>query len=461
MVCNEKMAGIMFRAFLLTLITFFIAVPALAQEALPDYAIRNIRSRFTDDNRQTVVEFEVWNIGGAAAETATARLNVIANGMEIASDRIEPLEAQEIVTVSFTFPTVLFPAGSVESLRAAVGIGEVEAERSENIQNNFAQISITFPQAVPEATPEPLTEEGQAAPTGNPIQDLLAQFGLRLDLNDPVQAISLIGICGAAVVLTLLLLLILILLFQRQPDIGNWQPSYVNLLPLDPNSAAGRRQQWQTHAQNNTLPPFCSEGQYQVRKLANGIDGTHLNDWRVTAIRKSQFDMYGRVARSQTLAKKGVVRRLNGLLRRRKNLDMIQLNNRLRPVAKALVGQFRRRWNERNAMLPVALDIRLDGKHGEVRILFELFQCRGNTWGLVDAWEPEMAITGKTIQEVYSLSAYGQRPGETPRAFRARLQDDLAAALAAVIALPSPAEARPPTPTSPHLPTVGDGQPQV
>lgn len=443
----------MLRAFLLTVIAFMLALPALAQDTPPDYAIRNIRSRFSDDNRQTVVEFEVWNIGGSADEAATATLNVINSGMEIASDRVEPLEAQEIVTVSFTFPTVLFPAGSVESLRAAVGVGEIEAERSENIQNNFAQISITFPQSVEAATPEPLPE-GQPAPGDNILSDLLARFGVQLNLNDPVQAVSLIGICGAATVLTLLLALILMLVFQRQPDIGNWQPSYINLLPLDPNSAAGRRQQWQTHAQNNTMPPFCTEGQYQVRKLANGVDGMHLSSWRVTAIRMSQFDMYGRVARSQTLAPKGSVRRLNRLLRSRRKLDALQVTNRMRPVAKALIGKFKRRWNERNAMLPIALDLRLEGRHGEVRIIFELYQCRSNSWALIDTWEPEMAITGRMIQEVYSLSAYGQRPGETPRAFRARLQDELAAALAAIVALPAPSEQRISTPTNPHMTSV-------
>jgi hypothetical protein len=444
------------KVFLLALFAVLVTTFAAAQDTPePDFAIRNIRSHFSDDFRQTVVEFEVWNIGGGATKQATASLKVISTGQEIATDILPPLEAQEIVTVSLRFPTDLFPANTVESLRTSVGVDEVEANGSENIQNNFAQISVTFP-AVPtaEATPGAIPTEVPAggADVIGAATDFLAQYGVKLDLSNPIQIVVLVSVCGAGIVLLLILVLLIRVIFQRPPDMGNWQPSYVNLLPLDPNSAAGRRQQWQSHAQNNILPAHCSQGSYHVRKLAASSNNEYLTGWRVDAIRLCQYDMYGRVTRSQMLAPRKAVNRLNGVIRKRGSLDPIQISNRLRPAAKILMNSFKKKWNERNVMLPIALDIRLVGRHDAVRIRFELYQCQGSTWGLLDTWEPEMTVASKMIQEAYTYTLYGQRPSETAREFRGRLQDDLVQVLAEFVNLSTVTGApRDQTPTDPHF----------
>jgi hypothetical protein len=383
---------------------------------------------------------------------------VISTGQEIATDTVPALAAQEIVTVSLRFPTDLFPANTVESLRASIGIDEVEASGSQTVQNNFAQISITFPpvQAV-ESTVEPTTE---TTPSSDPVDvatDFLRQFGVRLDLNNPIQVVVIVALCGAGIVLLLILVLLIRVIFQRPPDMGNWQPSYVNLLPLDANSTAGRRQQWQTHAQNNVLPPYCTDSSYHVRKLVGGMDTTYLAGWRVDAIRLCQYDMYGRVTRSQMRAPRKAANRLTRVMRRRGSLDAAQVGKRLRPVAKILVNSFKKKWNERNVMLPIALDLRMKGKHGEVRIVFELYQCQGGRWSLLDSWEPEMAVTSKTVQEAFTYTVYGQRPSETTREFRGRLQNDLVQVLTELIApLPKPAAPPNPTPTNPHLTAVDE-----
>lgn len=458
----------MLKVLYVALVISFFAVSVAAQDAAaPDYAIRNIRSRFADDGAQTVIEFEVWNIGAAATEQATASLKVISTGQEVATDIVPALKAQEIVTVSLRFPTDLFPANTVESLRAAVGVDEVETSGSQNIQNNFAQISITFPSVQsqsPQATSEPVP--GAQAPAGDitdAAAEFLNQFGIKLDLNNPVQIIVIVSLCGAGLVLLLILFLLIRVIFQRPPDMGNWQPSYVNLLPLDPNSAAGRRQQWQTHAQNNVLPAYGQEGAYHVRKLATKADRAYLAGWRVDAIRLCQYDMYGRVTRSQMLAPRKAVNRLNGVLRRRASLDPAKASKRLRPVAKILINSFKKKWNERNIMLPIALDIRLKGKFGEVRIQFDLYQFRRDGWGLIDSWEPEMTVASKLIQESYTYTVYGQRPSETTREFRSRLQDDLTQVLLELVAPPVTTatpmpSVRPPDqpqpPTNPHLDVV-------
>jgi hypothetical protein len=449
------------KRFLITLLTCLIAVSVSAQDTTtPDYAIRNIRSRFAENNQQTLVEFEVWNIGATATKQSTASLKVISTGQEIATDLIPPLKSQEIITVSLRFPTDLFAANTVESLRASIGVDEVEANGSENIQNNFAQISITFPAVV--STPQTTLEApgGEVSSGGDVVSTaaaFLKQYGIQLDLNNPLQIIVLVSLCAAALVLLLIVFILIRVIFQRPPDMGNWQPSYVNLLPLDPNSAAGRRQQWQGHAQNNSLPAYGAEGGYHARKLAAGADGVYLAKWRVDAIRMCQYDMYGRVARSQMLMPRKAANRLNGVIRKRTSLTEVQIRNRLRFPAKILVNSFKKKWNERNVMLPIALDLRLKGKHGDVRIVFELYQFRGAQWALLDRWEPEMPVTGKMLQETYTYTLYGQRPSETTREFRRRLQDDLVEIFAEFIAITPPSQPHNQAPTNPNMQAVNLG----
>lgn len=437
----------MFRALTLLLLALLLVWPAAAQPESPDYAVRLIRRHFTEDNRQAVVEFEVQNIGATATVPATARLVVIATGQEVATATVPPLQANEIRTVSMPFPTSLFQPGSVESLRAAVGVNEVEAAGSQTIQNNYAQISLTFPNTLPAET----TPEATATPTPANAVEQLAQ-----NLTDPVRTAVIVGLAGTVLILVLIIWIILRLLFRRPPDFSNWQPAYTSLFPLDPNSPAGRRQQWQSVAQNNTLPPICSEGSVHASKRLFGMDGEYLSNWRITAMRVSQYDMYGRINRSQTLTTRRLVSRLDTTARKSSRLTNEQIEKRLRPVARGLVGSLRKRLNNRNAMLPIALDLRFQGRHGEVRILFELYQCQQGQWELLDQWEPEMSISGKTINEGFTYTFYGQRPNETMKTFTQRLQDDIARTLAEMIrpqvfsgdTSPAPAA------TQDHLPKV-------
>lgn len=446
----------MFRAIAVFLMMLFLAAPSLAQDA-PDYSIRNIRSRFTDSNRQAVVEFEVWNVGGTADASATVTLNVIATGQQVATDIVPPLKAQEIVTVTLTFPTSLFSPGTFESFRAAIGVGEVEPSGGPDIQDNFAQISLTFPVDIPPEATESVegTETTPAAP-----KDILTEFieslDIQLNLNDPTQVALLAGIGGAVIILLLLIVLIIRTIFQRPPDFGSWQPPYANMPLLDPNTLSGRRQQWQIHAQNSSLPSIYSEGTFHIRKLVSGVNGKYFGSWQVIALRLNQYDMYGRISRSQVLASKRIIRRIQAAARRADKLTPEQIKKRLRPAAKQLVGNLRRKLNERNVMLPLAMDIRLRGRHGEVRIWFELYQGQQGTWMLVDQWEPEMAVIGKMIYEGYTYTIYGQRPGETFKTFRQRLQDDITLVLLEMVS-PAPAALNPnhdDQPTNPHMSRV-------
>lgn len=438
--------------------TLFLVLPAVAQPA-PDYSIRNIRSRFADGDRQAVVEFEVWNIGGDATASATVTLNVVATGQQVATDIVPALTAQQIVTVSLSFPTSLFPANTVELFRASIGVGEVEPSGSSTAQDNFAQIRINFPLTSPEATPEPNATDSETVTTTEPkdiVTEFIESLQIQLDFANPAQVALVAGVCGAVIILLLLIAVILRAAFQRPPDFGAWQPPYANMPMLDPNTVSGRRQQWQLHAQNGSLPPLGQEGAYHIRKLPNGLDGKHLSGWRVVAIRLSQYDMYGRINRSQVIAQKRVINRLNAVARRSHKLTPEKLVRQLRPAAQQLIGQMRKKFNDRNVMLPLAMDVRLRGRHGDVRILFELYQQQRGTWTLVDQWEPEMAVIGKFIYEGYTYTLYGQRPGENAKSFRQRLVMDLAQTLAEFVSPAPPPinNPRPDQPTNPSLTRV-------
>jgi hypothetical protein len=423
------------------LLTF---TPAAAQESGPDYAIRDIKSRFSEDRRTAFVEFTVVNLSTTAIVPANASLNVIATGQQMAVGTVPPLKNNETFTVSLSFPTSQFPPGSIESFRAAVGIGEVEAAGSQNIQNNFAQISITFPnlpvQETPLATPEPITTPSSR----DALTDLLARFGI--NRSNPTQVALAIGIASAGLLLLLLLWIILRLLLVRAPSFGNWGLPYAQTPFLDPNSPAGRRQGWQLHAQNGLLSP-PTEGGVQARKLLTDLNGRYLGGWRLIAVRLMSFDNYGRISRGQVLAARGSVRRLDGLARRRDRLSHAQMRKRLRPVAGALVKALRAKLDSRTLPLPLALDLRWRGKHGEVRIIFELHQARSQNWQRLEQWEPEMLVGDKAIYEIYTFTLYGQRPGETPRAFRTRLQDDLVTILALALKPEAPPQPTPDTQT--------------
>ena len=209
---------------------------------------------------------------------------------------------------------------------------------------------------------------------------------------------------------------------------------------MAPSTTAGRRQGWQAHAQNDLAPPSPSdEGSTHIRKLLTGLEGQKLNNWEVTGVRMNQYDQYGRVARSEVVATRDITRRLNKTIDRAADLDEDQISRRVRPVARKLVGQFRRKISPRSAMLPIAIDIAFQGVHGEVRIRFELYYLEQGRWRLVDLWEPEMTVSGRMIHENFTYSLSGLRPGEPQNTFSRRLQDDLTTVLTEMLRHEPPA----------------------
>ncbi len=444
-------------AFLL-LCVFGFVFPALMQDVAPDYSIQLIQNSFSDDGRQTIVKFDVVNSGGDANKVATATLDLIASPNEqIATASIPPLVSNARYTVVIQFANDRFAPSSVESFRASVGIGDIEPEGAASAQDNTTRITISFPANLPQPqiTPQPEVTGEPALQTPSPasndaVQQILQRFNI--DPSNPEQQALLVGLLVVILILALIIWLVLRLIFSRKPDFGGWLPSYSNLLPTDPNTLAGRRQQWQGVAQNSALPSIGGEGSVQVRKLPTGVDEKYLSGWRVVDLRLSQYDMYGRVNRSQITPTRNLVKRLDWITRRHEKLNAEQLSRQLLPVSRELSKQVRKRVTDRTAMLPLALDIRLRARHGEVRIWFELYRRQYGQWAPIDRWEPEMTVNSKVLYETFTYTLYGQKPGEDLKRFQKRLEGDLTQLL---IDMFNPSivtkTQRPDAPTDPHL----------
>jgi hypothetical protein len=396
----------------------------LAQPSVPpDYAVSDVRREFSADGTRITLEFRVQNLGGPADQDATINIVALDNGRVLATDILRPLEGQEAVLIRFELDPATFSPGSVQPLQIEVGLDEVESLLGETIQNNYAGISITIPGTPQTETPDPVLSAEPDSVIVIPIPFLEAEIAI--DTADRTQMALAAGIAGAVGLVLLLGIIIVRLLFNSPPVFGTWQAPYANVPPLGDDTSAGRRQMWQQHAENGSILVPCTEDAIHARKRLIGMDGGNFSNWEITALRISQYDMYGRVTRTQVLASKGLVRKLDGVRRRSRTLSRADLHKKVRPVAKGLANRFKKKVNKRNAMLPIALDIRLKGGHGEVRIVFELFHCKGNTWHQIDQWEPEMTVLGRTIYESYTYTLLGQTGGESLKELHIRLLRDL------------------------------------
>ncbi|GEM_PF-329944 len=410
--------------------------------APPDYSIRNIRHELTDENRTVVVLFDVVNNGGAASTSTTARvLSTQGDQIPGAEAAIPPLEQFGVYPVRLTFPVFVFQQFSGErvSLRATVGIGDIERPGSDFIGDNTTRFSVQIPvlPTVPVGT--------GGAQTVLPPGACDGEIVLNICFDQTTRAIiaAILAGLGILVIVIWIATIILRALFSRPATFSVWQPPYAQSAYLDPNSLAGRRALWQPHAQADTLPMPCQPGTYAARKVLIGAEGGKLKNWRVIGVRLNQYDMYGRVSRSQVIGDAGMVKRLDRAARRSEKLDAPRAERAMRAIGKKLANEFTGKVSRRSASLPVALDVRVDGKHGTVKIVFELHQCVGDGYQQIDSWEPEMVITDRSagvIHENLTYSLYGQRPTEKMRDFRKRLRAEITRTLANTFAGASPVD---------------------
>ncbi len=465
--------------FTALLLIVLLAIPVQAQTATPtppDYFVSLRETNLSSDGIEGYVTIVVRNNGGAATRTVTANLLDLGNANRIiASQPVPPLTTGEQTELTLTFSTSLFTPGAIQLLRVEVGIDEIETAQSGTLSNNFVPISIRIPErAIPApsaATPTP--PAGEIAPTAPLVSESPAKSDVQsildgmlqrwgLDPASPRQS-ALVAAGATLIALFVVLLLLLVrtilrLLLERSPAFGAWQTPYAGLPQQDTNTIAGRRQLWQQYAANNLIDAPTVANSVHARKLLLGMNDQLFSGWRIVSVRLTQYDMYGRIARTQQLATSSLLRGINRLIRRRSRLGDWRLRRQSRRIARLLVKPFASRLNKRNAMLPVALDLRFRGMHGEVRIQFELYQVAEHTWRQIDRWEPEMAVMSKTIYESYTYPMYGQRSDESLRAFRRRLRENTADVLVKMLrwepAMPAPGAPAETPPTEPGLPVV-------
>lgn len=441
----------------LTILILILALPIAvnAQSDPPDYQVAVTNREVSADGATLILQFNVFNLGGAATTTSDANLYLETDGERLlATQPLRPLgSSPDIEILTFDVPLDDIPGGNID-FRLEVGIGTIEARDSATIGNNTARVGYLVPTpSAPRPTRAPQSTVTEIAPletstppatalppTVTPAPSTIRIEGLpfsidlaALDLANPLTIAGIIALAGIGLILLWVLTVILRLVFRPPRIFEVWQPPYAAVPPHDPNTLAGRRQLWQHNAQSDTLSVPRIEGQYHIRKLLVGIDGKPLSGWRVRGLRLSQYDIYGRVARSQTLASSGVIRRLDRASKRSASLTEADTDKRVRPIAQQMTRAFLKNVNRRSMMLPVAVDLRFRGTHGEVRIVFELYQVVNGQFQQIDRWEPEMTVVSGAIQENFTYTLLGMRQGETVKAFRTRLQHDLHTVLKAML----------------------------
>ncbi len=437
--------------FLLFCLLLLGGMTAQAQTS-PDYQVRLPNYTASEDGQTITMRFSVYNKGAAATETASAEIIDFATREVIIreQDMIPPLQTGQVADFALSFPASRYPAASTQQIEIVVGRDEIESSNASTFIDNRTAISVQIPNYSGTAAQPLPTGVPPTTDTGSTTDAVITVPGLdvEIDLNDDRDRLILGAIAATIVIIFVIIVLILRVLFSGAPSFGNWQPPYANMPPLDPNSTVGRRQQWQPHAQNNIVPVPCQG--ITARKVLVGMDGQYLSGWSIKALRLTQYDMYGRVSRSQVLASRQMVKRLDRLARRAHKLKPKKIARRVRPVAKRLARQFKKRINKRSAPLAVALDARLQGQHGEVRILFELYDCRNGQPVQLDGWEPEMTVLGKAIHESYTFTLFGQHGGETYRQFRKRLPKDVERSLTELFRYTEPVAPPSAEPTPPQ-----------
>ena len=412
---------------------WLMTVMSMAQTAPRDYTISTPRVSYTADGASAILAFTITNQGGAAAEESQITIADNSTGRVEKSIDLPILAANEVYPFSTELQLASFPEGDV-FLQVEVGIDQYELAGSPVARNNSQLFRINIAEARDSGST--LADLPQL-PDASKQYDLLIPLinvginfmneGLQINgsMLTNTQILFGIGMIVLAIVLLWFLSLILRLIFRRPPNFDTWHPPYDVSSYHDPDSAQGRRQSWQYHAQNSTIAAACIPDQVVVIKRLVDKQGTTLGSWNITGLRTTQFDIYGRINRTEVFMPHKLIKRLNKTAGSALELDNQQLRVALQPLANKLSKAIISPIEKQNRMLPIAMDIRFEARQGDVRVIFELYQCRNETWHLIDQWDPEFGSIGSRIPENFTYTLNGLLPGETFREFKTRLSQDL------------------------------------
>ena len=412
-------------------ILWLLAPVALAQGDARDYAITTPLVSYAADGATAIVTLNVTNLGGDAVEESIVTIADNESGRIETSVDLPALAAGDVFPFSTELTLDQFPEGDVY-LKVEVGIDQYELAGSPIARNNSQLIRINVAEARAAATvASPSSSSSRAA---YDFVVPLLNIGIKnledgIQINDSVfsQTQILVGVLVAVLALVLLwfISLMMRLLFRRSPSFDAWQPPYAVGVYHDPNSAPGRRQSWQYHAQNSAINVPCTPNHAVAIKRLVNAEGHALVSWTIKAIRSEQFDIYGRINRTEAIMPRKIVKQLNQIAGHSSEMDNQQLNKALQPIANRMSKAALRGIEKQNRSLPIALDLRFEGVADAARIVFELYQCRNSAWHLVDQWEPELGVVGSRIPEQFTYSLNGLLPGESYREFKTRIPQDL------------------------------------
>ena len=268
----------------LLILVFFSCFVVAAQTQPRDYSISLPRVRFSADGTTATVNFSVSNRGGDALEDSQF---VIA---ENSTGRIEITEALPVLAAgeerAFSFDLRLADFAEEDLFfKIEAGIDEYELAGSPIARNNVQIFRINKAE-VGDATGADVGIV-PASPTYDlylPLVNLGIDFladGIAVNGNryGSGELLRFGGVMLVALFCLWLLSLILRLVFRRPPKFEPWQPPYAVNNWHDPNSALGRRQSWQFHAQNSTISAAPAPNQVTVIKRLTDNAGNSLGGW--------------------------------------------------------------------------------------------------------------------------------------------------------------------------------------
>ena len=405
---------------------------AAAQTTPRDYAISPPPVRYSADGGSAIVTFTVTNQGGDAAEVSRIVITENQSKSIAYTETLPPLAAGQAQSFSIPLPLRDLPEGDV-FFRIEAGIDAYELAGSPIARNNEQLFRINKA-----AAPETAGAPTPAQPRFDfylPIVNLGINFHPDgIQLNDSRYSSSGIlasaGLLAAALFCLWLLSIVLRLIFRRPPEFDVWQPPYAPDNWHDPNSAPGRRHSWQFHAQNSALSAPNAPDQLMVIKRLLDKRGVVLGAWKIKAMRTVQYDVYGRINRTEALMPRKVINQLNRVIGRAPSYDNQELQQAVAPIARRICSYTLSPVEKQNLMLPIALEIRFEGQTDEIRIQFELYQYRDSAWHLIDHWAPAFGQVGEHVPEQFTFSLNGQLSGESRREFKGRLREDLTQLLA-------------------------------
>lgn len=422
------------RLTLLVCLLFF-PLGGYAQATPRDYSISPPRVSFAPDNRTAAITFSVTNQGGDAQNAAQIVIS------EYQSERVEiieplpPLAADQIQEFSIQLPLANLTGDGIISFKIEAGIDEFELANSPIARDNSQLFHIDRSDAPVARGDDGSSESTIPADARSSLQIPILNLSIFF-LEDGIQLNEsryssgdlprALGVLALALISLWLLSLILRLIFRRPPRFDVWQPPYAASNWHDPNSAEGRRQSWQFHAQNSSLGVPSAPDQITVVKQLLDRHGVILGGWKIKAMRTVQYDVYGRINRTEAVMPRKIISQLNSLARRAPTTANHELQKAIAPIAKDLSKKALGPIEKQNLMLPIALDIRFEGIAGEVRIQFEMYHFRDSAWHLIDQWAPELGQTGENVPEHFTFTLNGQLSGESKKEFKRRLPEDIA-----------------------------------